>query len=671
MSKNMDDLFGDLFGKAPKPAPKQNEYRSTKPQAQSAGQVLRQIDDAENQLSAQLRAQLEELKQMTSEMTLQSIEDEVKRDFGVTTAAGGAVPQARAGIEGFDAVLPALAQKVIGQDELLHKLVIAFKRPYVAGFPADGVKNAIFIHGGPASGKHTAVFAMAQVLREKNVLPSGKVHTMDLSHYSTQEEERLFLQDLYMALSGEGEIVVFDNFEACHPSFLTQLADLVIHGKLRLSTRYVLQKGRLIDAGNALTSEMIGVINAGGKYLVFISEKPTEKLAASFGAAFVNALGDICRTGEFSGESLDKIARQKLDSLKQTARERMQLDIACQDSLFTLAAGKYSADRGVAGIADYCDLIFKALAQYRLENEIKDTAVTLSATEGKLAAAIDGEEVDLIALLPGSYTGELEAIKTEMGKVVGLAEIKSYILSLADHYEVQKLRREEGLKAAPVSMHMIFTGNPGTGKTTIARLVSKYLKVIGVLSGGQLIEVTRADLVGKYVGHTAPLTTKVIKSAIGGVLFIDEAYSLYRGEQDSFGLEAIDTLVKGIEDNRDNLLVVLAGYSKEMAEFMTANSGLRSRFPNVIEFPDYSGEELREIANLQAQDKGYIIEEDAQPALLDYFNVIQAMDSRESGNGRLARNIVEKAILEQSKRVVVKRDKLNILRSEDFDLFES
>ena len=148
---------------------------------------------------------------------------------------------------------------------------------------------------------------------------------------------------------------------------------------------------------------------------------------------------------------------------------------------------------------------------------------------------------------------------------------------------------------------MIFTGNPGTGKTTIARLVAKYLKAIGALGGGQLVEVTRADLVGRYTGHTAPLTNSVIESALGGVLFIDEAYSLYRGEQDSFGLEAIDTLVKGMEDHRDELVVVLAGYTREMEVFLTANSGLASRFPNKIEFPDYTADELLDITNVLAK----------------------------------------------------------------------
>jgi SpoVK/Ycf46/Vps4 family AAA+-type ATPase len=185
------------------------------------------------------------------------------------------------------------------------------------------------------------------------------------------------------------------------------------------------------------------------------------------------------------------------------------------------------------------------------------------------------------------------------------------------------------------------------------------------------VEVSRGDLVGKYVGHTAPLTMQVIKSAIGGVLFIDEAYSLYRGKDDSFGLEAIDTLVKGMEDNRDDLIVILAGYTKEMETFLTANSGLQSRFPNIIEFPDYSGEELLKIAEINATSRGYRLSEDAKAALLDYFCVIQAMDDRSSGNGRLARNVIESAILAQSRRVLDQPDaQLDLLQKCDFDLFE-
>jgi len=234
------------------------------------------------------------------------------------------------------------------------------------------------------------------------------------------------------------------------------------------------------------------------------------------------------------------------------------------------------------------------------------------------------------------------------------------------------VRREKGLKGDMPSMHMIFTGNPGTGKTTIARLVSKYLKAIGALSGGQLVEVTRADLVGKYVGHTAPLTTQVIQSALGGVLFIDEAYSLYRGHDDSFGLEAIDALVKGMEDNRDDLIVILAGYSFEMEQFLSANSGLKSRFPNLIRFPDYSADELIEITSQIAIGKGYRLDDDCHIPLYHFFARKQLENSRENGNGRLARNLVEQAILNQSKRISAlppgNQENLELLKVVDFQL---
>ena len=336
------------------------------------------------------------------------------------------------------------------------------------------------------------------------------------------------------------------------------------------------------------------------------------------------------------------------------------------------AAACYSRQNGSKPILAYVERIFRSLTQYTLEYDpAPGTRLEVKPGEGGLVLAPEsGEAISLARLLPagGSALAQVEA---ELNEIVGLAPIKDYVLSLKDNVLVQQRRKEQGLKSAAVSMHMIFAGNPGTGKTTIARLVSKYLKAIGALGGGQLVEVSRADLVGRYVGHTAPLVNQVISTALGGVLFIDEAYSLYRGEQDSFGLEAIDTLVKGMEDHRDELVVVLAGYTKEMQEFLTANSGLASRFPNFIEFPDYTADELLRITRLQAKGKGYRMEDACDAPLLAYYARRQAEDAATAGNGRLARNKLEQAILNQSRRLVAEPNApLDLLLWTDFELEE-
>ncbi|MEG2931318.1 MAG: AAA family ATPase, partial [Ruthenibacterium sp.] len=506
--------------------------------------------------------------------------------------------------------------------------------------------------------------------KARGVLASGDIAWLDLGLYPTPGEEKLFLQDLYMALASSAEIVAFTRYDVCHSGFLGVLSALVQRGKSPLANRYVLQNDRLLDVGTALVQDAVSELTPRGKYLVFVTDRPLPKLADSFGAPFVSALGDVCETAPLTKAALSAIAQAEFSKLCTRAKQTLQYDVTADDTVKALAANAASGDGGAQGVLTYWDKTYRALAQYKLEHGGTQAAAVLCAENGRPAVQFDGEKsLDLFALLPGDYTGELAQVKAEFDSIIGLTEIKKYILSLEDNYTAQLRRKAQGLKTASVSMHMIFTGSPGTGKTTIARLVSKYLKAIGVLSGGQLVEVSRADLVGKYVGHTAPLTTQVIRSAIGGVLFIDEAYSLYRGKDDSFGLEAIDTLVKCMEDNRDNLIVILAGYSKEMAEFLTANSGLKSRFPNIIEFPDYTGAELLAITKLQAKGKGYKLDAACDGVLLPYFNTVQLTHAQSAGNGRLARNKIEEAILNQSKRLAKEPNAdLSLLMTQDFVL---
>ena len=629
----------------------------------------KRLDELLKQQNAQLKTQsdataaaLESSRQM-----LRDMEDEGLLARGTTDVK----PEHLGSFEGLAA---EVKQTVLGQDAFVDSVVRAMRRPFVLGTEAPAARNVILLTGGAGTGRHFALEETARCMAARGLLQSDRIATLDLALYPNSGAEKLFLQDLYAALHAPGEILAFEHYESCYPGFLKTLSDLAVKGSAPLSSRYLVNKeGILVDAGTALAPGAVSRIDPCGKYLIFYSHKGREALADKFGAALVSALGDVCETASYTREDLAALAAQQLNALAQKIRTRLGLTLSAGADMRDYVAAQCTAQKGAAGLSACTDRIFRALSEYclRTDETLTGTVTLTAGPEGVLFRLNDGADQPLFDLLPAAYTGALDAIRAEINELVGLAPVKEYVFGLADNLQVQQRRAAAGLKTASLSMHMIFTGNPGTGKTTIARLVAKYLKAIGALKGGQLVEVTRADLVGRYTGHTAPLTNSVIESALGGVLFIDEAYSLYRGEQDSFGLEAIDTLVKGMEDHRDELVVILAGYTKEMETFLTANSGLASRFPNRIEFPDYTAVELLQITQVLAKNKGYTLAEACTEPLLGYYARWQESDARTAGNGRLARNTLEKAIFHQSRRLVAEpAAALDLILPSDLELKE-
>ena len=241
----------------------------------------------------------------------------------------------------------------------------------------------------------------------------------------------------------------------------------------------------------------------------------------------------------------------------------------------------------------------------------------------------------------------------DLEELFGLEEVKEEVHSLANFVKVQKKRVEQGLKTPKMSYHLVFTGSPGTGKTTVARIVARIYKDLGILKKGHTVETDRSGLVAEYIGQTAVKTNQIVDSAMNGVLFIDEAYALVPEDSRSdFGQEAISTLLKRMEDNRDSLVVIIAGYSDEMKRFIDSNPGLQSRFNRYIKFPDYTGEELSDIfTKIYMKKNQYTF----APGAADYLH--QRMDSavlyksRNFGNARFARNLFEKSIQQQANRV--------------------
>ncbi len=287
------------------------------------------------------------------------------------------------------------------------------------------------------------------------------------------------------------------------------------------------------------------------------------------------------------------------------------------------------------------------------EHGTNDQANYILAWISELEKAISEREDLTLALrkLPQEIT--FEKAMAELEGLIGLQEVKRKIKDIANWVSFNTLRKEQGFKTEKISLHMVFSGNPGTGKTTVARLVANILKAVGVLSKGHLVEVGRSDLVAEYVGQTAIKTMNKIKEAKGGVLFIDEAYSLVRGSASSdFGIEAIDTLVKSMEDERNNMVVILAGYPREMKSFIDSNPGLQSRFKNHIDFPDYNLDELMEITHLLLHQRDYKMTENAIALFRQMVGRTIVRHPNTHGNGRLVRNLIEDAIMAKASFVM-------------------
>ena len=244
----------------------------------------------------------------------------------------------------------------------------------------------------------------------------------------------------------------------------------------------------------------------------------------------------------------------------------------------------------------------------------------------------------------------IDDLKAELNELIGLDGVKKEVNNLINMVTVHKLRQQHGLKSVDMSLHMVFSGNPGTGKTTIARMMARIYRSLGVLSKGQLVEVDRSGLVAGYVGQTAGKTSKVIESALGGVLFIDEAYSLTSKSENDFGSEAIDTLLKAMEDHREDFVVIVAGYDGLMDTFIHSNPGLESRFNRYLHFDDYSVDEMLSILDLQLKKGQYTLEDAARTAVREYIEASNT-GSIAFGNARGVRNIFEKLLVEQANRI--------------------
>ena len=355
-----------------------------------------------------------------------------------------------------------------------------------------------------------------------------------------------------------------------------------------------------------------------------------------------------------------------------------------------IAANNDVTDAEIAVLTDYLEMLENFLKEYGLYNvsmsseSIKQRTREImqrnqrkfkekeQADDNKKADSNNNNSDEDAVPAEEKNETELNNLLIELNSLTGLKGVKKEVNQLVNFIKIAKLRAEKNMKQPSVSKHLVFSGNPGTGKTTVARLLAEIYKNLGVLEVGQLVEVDRGGLVGGYIGQTAAKTKSVIEDALGGMLFIDEAYTLTvnKGEGD-FGQEAVDTLLKAMEDNRDLFVVVVAGYTDLMEKFLASNPGLRSRFSKIIEFADYEPDELMEIMNSMAEKQDYRLSGEARQAVKEYFTKRCLNKPENFANAREARNLLEHAITCQATRLTSKKEisdeELIMLEKEDFE----
>lgn len=576
----------------------------------------------------------------------------------------------------FISIEKKLNDELVGQRDYINKLSSYFKEKLL-----EDKRGRLILTGERGTFKKASIRLLFEKLRADNIIEKGDVEEINLASYNFNLGFNAFLTDLYEKLNSTSGVLLFKNVEDASEEIIEVLKTIEPNSCLLLKEEYVIKNKFLVKAKDA-EGEKIDKFICHDKFFIFVYNHEAGKVLEEHS---IHA-DEILHTKPLTEEERNIVVRRNI--LRAIDKIQKKYDITISLGMKDEETGqdyfgvcKYLQENfkenNNFGVGEYISYkVYKPLINI-IEAEIigAQSQVLVYVKDNEIYCKINNDTFKLSDYLIPT----IEEVKYKLDSITGMKELKDFITNVENNYKVQNIRQRLGLKTSKISMNMIFAGNAGTGKTNAARITFEYLYALGILSKGVFREVSKADFVTENVNDVAKRTIDIINSAIGGILFIDEAYSLCESEDDKVGKEIVDALLKGIEDNRDNLIVILAGYEKDMENFLSFNQGLKSRFSNVIHFHDYNPVEMYEIAVNIAKSKGYRIAENVKSGLIDLFTRNQLTGKNDLGNARFVRNIVENAILDASKKYLtnskrqidlLERDNFNFKVNAKFDLEE-
>lgn len=570
-----------------------------------------------------------------------------------------------------------LNKELIGQEEFIHKLCTYFKDKLI-----KDEKGILVICGEKETAKKTSVRLIFEKLRNTEFIDNKDIEEINLASYNFNLGYNSFLTDLYEKLSSNSACILFKNTQKASSQILKTLANIYPGTCLNLNTDYIIKNKIFVQADDNDINKINNII-CHNKFLIYTSDESFD-IKKYFGEDFKNKVDKVLHTKPNNKQERNKIVKKEVLEIIRKIENKHDLNIVLDikendksDEYFGICKflqETYKKDSNF-GISEYVSYkLYKPLTNLIREEYIEEnTDILIYVKDNDIHCKVGKEEF----YLSNYSTPTLEEAEYKLNAIIGIKDLKDFLTNIKNNYKVQQIREKLGLKTSNISLNMIFAGNAGTGKTNAARVTFEYLNALGILSKGIYREVSKADFVTENTNDTAKRTIDIINSAIGGVLFIDEAYSLCESDEDKVGKEIVDALLKGIEDNRDDLVVILAGYEKDMEDFLSFNPGLKSRFANVIHFEDYTPTQMYEISVNIAKSKGYKIAKNVKHDLIDLFAKNQIGGKSDLGNARFVRNIVENAILDASKKYLsdkhkqidlLERDNFNFKAKTKFDL---